>query len=583
MEIELKRLIENKLDQTGIFYRVFSRTKSPASLERKYFQKEYNEDKKIQDLIGIRINLYFQDDIKIVKQLMDNLFIGLEWAENKVDTTSFEPTKINGVFKLPSYLVAKISEQTWEMAIDQTFEIQLKTVFFEGWHEVEHDMRYKHQSLWKPYESYERTFNSIVATLELCDRSMVDIFEDLAHSMYRACDWTGMIRMHYRIRISEQKIYDEFIPILEENQKELGKKLFRYKRGKLIEYLSSFYRDIPISVNMIIALINDRDFNNPQIKEIAKAHRVYHDGISNSEREKKKRIFRKMNTYTVYNNQVTIENSAIDIEKRYDMVSDIMYQWLHYKYHPVFSEMPKQKDSISLNDNGYSLSVKREETLFEMQASHVDMEIAGRIWNTYGKLEIINNKLQLVVRNSLSDVNSITNEEQINHFSAPGFYTEICRDSNLIATDIVPLIDHPTELTTESTIKELFEKLIEHPKRFLPVILVVYETNKEGLDKAWLAPYWASDLARATKNYAHVYECMESQTLGLEKGVYLYYPAPSSKMESYMVSSINNWRNTPGENGILISRNIEGSKAFLNDFIRTIKGIIVTTETDVTE
>ena len=143
VEIELKRLIENKLDQTGIFYRVFSRTKSPASLERKYFQKEYNEDKKIQDLIGIRINLYFQDDIKIVKQLMDNLFIGLEWAENKIDTTSFEPTKINGVFKLPSYLVAKISEQTWEMAIDQTFEIQLKTVFFEGWHEVEHDMRYK--------------------------------------------------------------------------------------------------------------------------------------------------------------------------------------------------------------------------------------------------------------------------------------------------------------------------------------------------------------------------------------------------------------------------------------------------------
>ena len=126
---------------------------------------------------------------------------------------------------------------------------------------------------------------------------MVDIFEDLAHSMYRACDWTGMIRMHYRIRISEQKIYDEFIPILEENQKEMGKKLFRYKRGKLIEYLSSFYRDILISVNMIIALINDRDFNNPQIKEIAKAHRVYHDGISNSEREKKKRIFRKMNTY----------------------------------------------------------------------------------------------------------------------------------------------------------------------------------------------------------------------------------------------------------------------------------------------
>lgn len=581
VEVELKRLIENKLNQTGIFYRVFSRTKTPASLERKYSKKDYSHEKKIQDLIGIRINLYFQDDIKIVKRLMENLFIGIEWAENVVDTTSFEPTKVNGVFKLPPYLVAKISEETWQMAIDQTFEIQLKTVFFEGWHEVEHDMRYKHQSLWEPYGSYARKFNSIVATLELCDRSMVDIFEDLAHSMYKANDWMGMIRMHYRIRISEQKIYDEFIPILEENDKELGKKLFRYKRGKLIEYLSSFRRDVPISVNMIIAIINDRDFQDERIKEIAKSHRVYHDGISDVENDRRNRTFRKMNTYIVYSNEVTISSKTWDISRCYDATSNIMYKWLLHKYIPVFPNLPKEKQTITYSENGYSINLISEESLFEMNSSHIDQEIAGRIWHTYGKLEIKNEELKLTVKNSFSDIDSITTEEKINHFSAPGFYSEICRDNNLCVIDVVPLADHTKDITDENGFEKIQKSLIKNPERNLPVVIIVYRKENNTLDKSWLPPYWASDFARAVKNYCHVYECVELASKALQKGVYLYYPTQYEMTEIYSEDEINNWRHTPGENGILKSRDTEGSKAFMNDLIRTIKKINILTDEEI--
>ena len=56
---------------------------------------------------------------------------------------------------------------------------RLRPMFFEGWHEIEHDMRYKGEELWKNYKGFSRYFNSILATLELCDKSMVTLFEDL--------------------------------------------------------------------------------------------------------------------------------------------------------------------------------------------------------------------------------------------------------------------------------------------------------------------------------------------------------------------------------------------------------------------
>ena len=147
VETELRRNVENQLKKCGIFYRVFSRRKSAASLEHKLASGKYGGDdgKKIQDLIGIRVNLYFQDDLDICKELFEDIYelVDGKWSENDITKKNFEAAKINGVFKLPRYLVNKISPSTWDMHIDQTFEIQLKTVFFEGWHEVEHDFRYK--------------------------------------------------------------------------------------------------------------------------------------------------------------------------------------------------------------------------------------------------------------------------------------------------------------------------------------------------------------------------------------------------------------------------------------------------------
>ena len=45
--------------------------------------------------------------------------------------------------------------------IEPTFKIQIRTVFSEGWHEVEHDLRYKCKDDWEGCELYSHTLNGI--------------------------------------------------------------------------------------------------------------------------------------------------------------------------------------------------------------------------------------------------------------------------------------------------------------------------------------------------------------------------------------------------------------------------------------
>lgn len=70
---DLLSIIEEKLKKAGFYYRVAYRVKAPDSMLDKLILKDYrrpgteNQDKKMQDLIGIRIILYYADDVEIVK------------------------------------------------------------------------------------------------------------------------------------------------------------------------------------------------------------------------------------------------------------------------------------------------------------------------------------------------------------------------------------------------------------------------------------------------------------------------------------------------------------------------------------
>lgn len=146
---ELIEIIEEVLEKCGLYYRTFCRVKSVKSMTEKLNKKEkgYGKNKKVQDMIGIRIGVYFKDDVEICQRMMEQCFELVDWSMSDIGVSEFKPTKVNGVFRLPNYIAAKISVDTWKLPIDSTFEIQFKTMFSEGWHEIEHDMQYKGKNL----------------------------------------------------------------------------------------------------------------------------------------------------------------------------------------------------------------------------------------------------------------------------------------------------------------------------------------------------------------------------------------------------------------------------------------------------
>lgn len=80
-------------------------------------------------------------------------------------------------------------------------------------------MRYKYKldegfddnrsSLWDGQEKDARMMNSIIANLELCDWSIVQIFDNLARDQYIKKNWENAIRSKYRLKITQDKIKPE--------------------------------------------------------------------------------------------------------------------------------------------------------------------------------------------------------------------------------------------------------------------------------------------------------------------------------------------------------------------------------------
>ncbi|MBR3832850.1 MAG: hypothetical protein IKJ73_00880 [Lachnospiraceae bacterium] len=614
VEAELKTNIENQLNKCGIFYRVFSRRKSATSLEHKLATGKYGgaDNKKIQDLIGLRVNLYFQDDLDICKELFQDMFemAEKEWSENEMRNENFEASKINGVFKLPGYMVSKISPETWELPIDQTFEIQLKTVFFEGWHEVEHDFRYKMKdktgeketSIWDNYSEYSRQFNSVVATLELCDRSMVVMFEDFAHKLYKEHNWDMMLRMHYRVRISDQPLYDGLAEILDDEELKLGKKLFKTNRNILIEKLKNFHRDIPISVNMIIALLNDKELgNNEQINNIMRANNVYKDGISITDKSYSVRELAPMTPYCVFKNKVLIRYGKEDIYGAADAFRELpayIYKWMRAKFRPVFQDIPEEFCDYENMSPGYQISFKASPNEFTLNMSimHLAQDVGARMWGTEVEIKPHQDDIGvwMEIKNIMYDGRTISEAEQISRFSYPTLYRTIFSDSRLSVVDAQKYWDKVFVVCNEDNVKSLSE-LIQSEERLTPVVVLASNMKEDGsgyLDEEWIGKYWSINLHKQVRYYAHVYRCSvddlplikedSSRLEDKQLGVYVFWPKCYSEFkppyEFYSQEDIGNcvYNRLRGEGaGVREDRIKDGATAFSVMLVDEIKKCII--------
>lgn len=260
----LNSMISRKLDKSGIYSRVFFRIKSQESTKKKLETGKYSSEKKIQDIIGGRIVLYFIDDISICKKLIEQLFTILDVSEDIPTADEFKPTRLNFVCKIPNECMAMISNDLWNSPIDSTFEIQIRTIFSEGWHEVEHDLRYKCKFDWENNLDLSRNLNGILATLETCDWAIMNIFAEMSHRKYKQGLWESMLRSKFRIRFKDHGISDNILPVVREDAF-FWKNIFRIDREDFITKIAANnFPTLPTTFDNVIYCANEiYGFNDP--------------------------------------------------------------------------------------------------------------------------------------------------------------------------------------------------------------------------------------------------------------------------------------------------------------------------------
>jgi len=267
----LRKEIEHELLSIGVLCRVFGRGKSESSLKAKLKanpDKYKPNGKLIQDSIGIRVALYFQEDIKIVDKVIRRKF---QCDENSstIDIpkdTVFSVSRYNLIFKLPTEHYRDIGEPTECTPIDRTFELQIRTVLSEGWHEVEHDLRYKRKSDWQDADELSRGLNGVLATLETAEWSMRKIFDDLAYKHYKNKNWDGLIHSVLRMRISAS-LSKATCNYLESNP-DVARRLVRINRDAIFNALSRLAPRIPLTADNIIFVWNRISLKDRNLTDI---------------------------------------------------------------------------------------------------------------------------------------------------------------------------------------------------------------------------------------------------------------------------------------------------------------------------
>lgn len=269
---EITASISSKLSDVGIMFRLFSRAKSQESLKKKLdSDPDYGNGKKLQDLIGVRVVLYFNDDIDTVREIISSSFDerskDVSIDENRND--EFKATRYNIVYSLDQNYTDSLNLKDESARIDNTFELQIRTIFSEGWHEVEHDLRYKCKPDWQGFDNESRRLNGVYATLETSEWTMIKIFDELAYSHYKNREWSAMFRQKFRLRFIDETLDENLLAIFED--KELVKRFFRLDRSKLIKDMSrkGFY--YPMKLQNLIYFANIHKIKDERVTALIPA------------------------------------------------------------------------------------------------------------------------------------------------------------------------------------------------------------------------------------------------------------------------------------------------------------------------
>lgn len=498
VKMSLLNTLVTKLNNAGIYFNSTSRIKSESSLLHKLETGKYSMQeggRKIQDIIGIRINLFYLEDMDICEKILEETFLLDNWSKTKNEENKFEAQKCNGVFRIPSKYLRNIPASVWNKPFDQTFEVQLRTVLFEGWHEIEHEMRYKYKlgsdsketDLWTGHEDLSRVMNSIIANLELCDWSIMQIFNSIHDSQYKEKNWENAIRSKYRLRITQDPLKPELRDYLDNNP-DIVAQFHTVSKRELVEILLNKKYHKELTPDRVIYLINKEIVHNEYISRL-----LDKEQFVPAVRPEVKTEIKPMVPNVVYSHRVGIPAAG------YDKACEIIYKWVREHISMVFPQMPEELTSVDYSTIGYKVYITYEAGEFHMDFQHISNSEAGVIWHV---------TVDMVSAGDIYDVNVENICETINvkerRYSRPKFMKDMFNQVGFVDAGIVMEEgSSPEEISYDK-----LNAIVESPDRYMPIIVIVKPDE---------IPDWAIDcdgyilrtdmLKKTLNGLCHVYLC----------------------------------------------------------------------------
>jgi ppGpp synthetase/RelA/SpoT-type nucleotidyltranferase len=480
--LKIQEAIVDIFHNSGIYYRIFYRVKKAKSLTEKLNRGGYGlepGEKRVQDIIGLRIVLYYGDDLSIGQKIMRDTFLMLgDWEKTETKEDQFAASKINGIFYIPEEFMINYKIPENKLPVQSVFELQFRTMFFEGWHEIEHDMRYKthfaDDTFWKGSPDLSRILNCIVANLELCDWSMLGLFDQLAEYHYKEKNWEMMLKSKFRLRMSEKHLSEEIADFFDASL-EVAEQIYYCTRSRLIESLMGTVHG-EITYDLLVRILNEKYVHNEELAEIC-AKQENKIGIKPFQ----PLPLQRLESSDVFCIDVSLKHRPErSLESELHMAAQIIQRWAKNKLADIFDDISEEPESYKRQTLGYQLITSYHERLlyYEMEMYHLDMEHPGTLW----QMQVLIQRVKLSDEHLTLWVHSIcrhpVNMSAAVVFSKPLFINEISAKIGL--EDVEALKTTPITIETKDSYERLLH-MISTRERHLPVVVLAASLDKEAL------------------------------------------------------------------------------------------------------
>jgi putative GTP pyrophosphokinase len=167
----LQELFKTLLIEANIIYHTVEfRTKKISSFREKINRpdKKYNSIKQLIDLCGVRIIVYYPEDVeRVVNILYSEFIVDKDNSSNKV--TQLQPHEFgySSVHLVVSLLDPRRNLVEWRQMKDFKAEIQVRTVLQHAWAAISHALQYKHEE--EVPRNLRRRLFRLSGLLELAD------------------------------------------------------------------------------------------------------------------------------------------------------------------------------------------------------------------------------------------------------------------------------------------------------------------------------------------------------------------------------------------------------------------------------